>query len=80
MADRNTPSTLNGRTEYFLRWIVGELHVSATTRDVIKAVRDRLTDPLSFAHRDIRHAAYRFAIDEHARNFVLYAAVQSGRF
>jgi len=65
-----------------IRQIVGRLHVSASPRDVIRAVRKALLksarqDP---KHREARKGMYREALSVHGENRDLYHAVMTGRF
>lgn len=65
-------------------WIAGRiadrLHVSASNREVIKAVRKALKKPYRHSQlwRKARKALYRAAIKRHAANGGLYAYVMRG--
>jgi hypothetical protein len=64
-----------------IHMIVGRLHVSASNRDVIQAIRDALTPVARKGrkHREARHAMFREGIEIHRDNRNLYRAVVGGR-
>jgi hypothetical protein len=62
--------------------IVGRLHVSDTSREVIRAIRKALRKKArkGAKNRDARKALYREGLAVHAKNGETYIAVMSGRF
>jgi hypothetical protein len=63
-----------------IRMMVGELHVSASNRDVIRLIRSKLNRDTRTgrARRKMRHAYYRQALRQHEINAKLYVRVMSG--
>ncbi len=73
---------MNDCTKYYVRQIVGRYHVGDTNRYVIRGIISRIKGGLrgfKLEPREKRHALLRYIVDEHARNFIMYAAVMSGR-
>ncbi len=73
---------MNDATEYYVRQLVGEYHVGETDGAVIRKVISCIGGGLRSYQkepREKRHALLRFIVDVHAENFVMYAAVMSGR-
>jgi hypothetical protein len=65
---------------YYLNRLVGELHVSASPREVIRHVRRTLrTTALTDRRlREARHSLYRDALGVHKANRDLFVAVARG--
>ena len=55
--------------------VVGRLHVSASNREVVRAVRKALKRKFrhNYAFRRDRHSVYREAIEQHAANRKLFS-------
>ena len=73
---------MNSATEHYVRQIVGRYHVGETDSAVIRKVIDSIRGGLRSYQkepREKRHALLRFIVDVHAENFVMYAAVMSGK-
>jgi hypothetical protein len=60
--------------------IVGRLHVSASARDVIRAIRSKLKKPhrRDPSKREARKEMYRKGLAAHERNKTLYLGIMSG--
>ena len=65
-----------------IRNIVGRLHVSASSRDVIREIRNSLKKKArrNSKLRQARKEAYREGLEIHKENVALYNCVMSGRF
>ena len=68
--------------EPMISFIVDNLHVSASNRDVIRAFWERIPDDSKHNRklRFIRHNIYRMALKRHADNRETYRAVMTGDF
>jgi hypothetical protein len=65
--------------QHIARNVVGRLHVSATSRDVVKACHKAIKKPSrTRAHRSDRHIFIRMALKEHADNRGLFQRVMRG--
>jgi hypothetical protein len=62
-------------------WKVGQLHVSASNREVIREIRAMVQGPdrTSFEKKGARKELYREALKEHHDNQRLYHSVMTGR-
>jgi len=73
---------MNDCTKWYVRQIVGRFHVGESNPSVIRGVISRIGGGLRGFKKEPRakrHELLRYVIDVHAENFVMYAAVMSGR-